>query len=329
MSSRILVTGASGRAGTEMVRQLAAAGASVRAAVHYPDRDAESRVGRRRLRGGRLRPARHTGRPPSADVDKAVLITPEEAQMVAMTANLVQAAERAACSTWCASPSSTPAPASAAGFLAWHREAEELVTASPVPSTILRPNSYMQNFLTMYAPSIYVRGAFFTPMGAGRISYIDARDVADAAVRRAAGRRSRGRRVRARRARSRSSSRARSRHILTPRGGAAHPLRRRGRRRGLRRAAPARRLGGAHRGPVRAVAGHAPRRVRGAASPATRELLGRPPRRFADVRARARGARCASRRTARPDRLRPRTARRAALGLRTRRLRAASRRRAR
>ena len=40
----------------------------------------------------------------------------------------------------------------------------------------------MQNFLTMYGPSIFVRGAFFTPMGGGRISYIDARDVADAAV---------------------------------------------------------------------------------------------------------------------------------------------------
>jgi uncharacterized protein YbjT (DUF2867 family) len=63
-------------------------------------------------------------------------------------------------------------------LLDWHREAEDVVTASPVPSAILRPNSYMQNFLTMYAPAIYTKGAFFTPMGGGRISYVDGRDVA-------------------------------------------------------------------------------------------------------------------------------------------------------
>lgn len=180
MSSHILVTGASGRAGTEMVRQLAAAGASVRGAVHYPDHDAESRVGRVDFvevdfdRPDTLDTA-------FKDIDEAVLITPEETTMVAQTRNLVRAAERAG-ARHLVRISFLHAGATGGPLLDWHREAEEVVRESAIPSTILRPNSYMQNFLTMYGPSIFVRGAFFTPMGGGRISYIDARDVADAAV---------------------------------------------------------------------------------------------------------------------------------------------------
>lgn len=181
MSSQILVTGASGRAGREMVKRLRAAGVKVRAAIHYPDRDHESRADAVDYvevdfdRPETLATAFH-------GIEKAVLITPEEATMVAMTANLVAAAERAGVQHLLR-VSFIHAGAGVGGrLLDWHREAEELVAASPIPSTILRPNSYMQNFLTMYAPSIFNHGAFYTPMGSGRISYVDGRDVADAAV---------------------------------------------------------------------------------------------------------------------------------------------------
>jgi uncharacterized protein YbjT (DUF2867 family) len=180
VSSHILVTGASGRAGTEMIRQLAAAGASVRGAVHYPDHDAESRVGRVDFVEVDI------DRPDTLDtafrgIDEAVLITPEEPEMVVQTRNLVEAAERAGVGHL-VRVSFLHAGHAGGPLLDWHREAEAVVRESVIPSTILRPNSYMQNFLTMYGPSIFVRGAFFTPMGGGRISYIDARDVADAAV---------------------------------------------------------------------------------------------------------------------------------------------------
>jgi uncharacterized protein YbjT (DUF2867 family) len=163
-----------------MTRQLAAAGASVRGAVHYPDHDAEGRVGRVDFVEVDF------DRPDTLDtafkgIDQAVLITPEESTMVAQTRNLVRAAERAGVGHL-VRISFLHAGAAGGRLLDWHLEAEEVVQASEIPSTILRPNSYMQNFLTMYGPSIFVRGAFFTPMGGGRISYIDARDVADAAV---------------------------------------------------------------------------------------------------------------------------------------------------
>ena len=152
----------------------------MRGAVHYPDHDAESRVGRVDFVEVDF------DRPETLDtafrgIDEAVLITPEEPEMVAQTRNLVQAAERAGVGHL-VRVSFLHAGAAGGPLLDWHREAEEVVRESAVPATILRPNSYMQNFLTMYGPSIFVRGAFFTPMGRGRISYIDARDVADAAV---------------------------------------------------------------------------------------------------------------------------------------------------
>lgn len=181
VGNRILVTGASGRAGREMVKRLRMNGARVRAAIHYPDHDAESRADAVEYVEVDF------DHPETLDtafrgIDKAVLITPEEATMVGMTANLLAAAERAGVGCLLR-VSFIHADAGIGGrLLRWHHEAEELVAASSIPSTCLRPNSYMQNFVTMYAPSIFTRGAFFTPMGRGRISYVDGRDVAEAAV---------------------------------------------------------------------------------------------------------------------------------------------------
>jgi uncharacterized protein YbjT (DUF2867 family) len=181
MSGTVLVTGASGRAGGVMVRRLQDAHVRVRAAIHYPDRDAESRAA----------PVEYVEvdfeRPETLDtafrgVEKAVLITPEDPEMVAMTRNLVHAAERAEVGYLVRVSFINAGEGVGGPLLEWHREAEQAVAASPIPSAILRPNSYMQNFLSMYQPSIFTRGAFFTPMGSGRISYVDGRDVADAAA---------------------------------------------------------------------------------------------------------------------------------------------------
>ena len=82
MSGRVLVTGASGRAGGVMVRRLRDAGVPVRAAIHYPDHDAESRAAAVDYVEVDFE------RPETLDtafdgVEKAVLITPEETTMVA------------------------------------------------------------------------------------------------------------------------------------------------------------------------------------------------------------------------------------------------------
>jgi uncharacterized protein YbjT (DUF2867 family) len=68
-------------------------------------------------------------------------------------------------------------------FPSWHRRVEDKLKASGLAYTILRPNSFMQNILTYYAPSIRTQGAFYAAMGNARTSFIDVRDVAAVAAR--------------------------------------------------------------------------------------------------------------------------------------------------
>ena len=47
---------------------------------------------------------------------------------------------------------------------------------------VLRPNSFLQNVLTYFAPSIRAQGAFYGAMGNARTSYVDVRDIAAVAA---------------------------------------------------------------------------------------------------------------------------------------------------
>ena len=67
-------------------------------------------------------------------------------------------------------------------FPSWHRKVEDKLKASGLEYTILRPNSFMQNILTYYAPSIRSQGAFYAAMGNARTSFIDVRDIATVAA---------------------------------------------------------------------------------------------------------------------------------------------------
>jgi uncharacterized protein YbjT (DUF2867 family) len=182
MTPPILVTGASGKVGGAIVKGLLGAGAPVRAASHHPDKHADERhdpVDWVEVEFNR----RDTLAPAFRGVEKAVLITPEDVAMVCQTAELLDAAREAGVSHVVRVSFLNVGDDGIGGpLLAWHREAEKLVEQSGMAYTILRPNSYMQNFVTTYAPSIHLKDAFFTPMGEGRISYVDALDVGDVAV---------------------------------------------------------------------------------------------------------------------------------------------------
>jgi len=67
-------------------------------------------------------------------------------------------------------------------FPSWHRKVEEKLQATEFRYCILRPNSFLQNVLTYYAPSIRAQGAFYGAMGNARTSYVDVRDIAAVAA---------------------------------------------------------------------------------------------------------------------------------------------------
>jgi uncharacterized protein YbjT (DUF2867 family) len=63
-------------------------------------------------------------------------------------------------------------------FPSWHRKVEDKLKSTKMAYCILRPNSFMQNVLTYYAPSIRAEGAFYGAMGNARVSFLDVRDIA-------------------------------------------------------------------------------------------------------------------------------------------------------
>jgi len=67
-------------------------------------------------------------------------------------------------------------------FPSWHRQVEDKLKATTLAHCILRPNSFLQNVLTYYAPSIRAQGAFYGSVGNARTSYLDVRDIAAVAA---------------------------------------------------------------------------------------------------------------------------------------------------
>jgi uncharacterized protein YbjT (DUF2867 family) len=67
-------------------------------------------------------------------------------------------------------------------FPSWHRKVEDRLKATGIAHCILRPNSFMQNVLAFYAPTVRAEGAFYAAMGSARMCYVDVRDVAAVAA---------------------------------------------------------------------------------------------------------------------------------------------------
>ena len=73
-------------------------------------------------------------------------------------------------------------PDNQARFSRRHPVIDEAVRSSGIPHTILRPNFLMQNFTAFYGETIRTTGTIFLPLGDARVSHLDLRDLAEAAV---------------------------------------------------------------------------------------------------------------------------------------------------
>src|SRR5437763_15942827 len=61
----------------------------------------------------------------------------------------------------------------------WHAANEQHIRESGLAFTFLRPNSFMQNFITYFPPR---NGAIYLPWGDGTASFVDTRDIARVAA---------------------------------------------------------------------------------------------------------------------------------------------------
>lgn len=59
-----------------------------------------------------------------------------------------------------------------------HRQEERIIEESEITYTFLRSSAFMQNFVNYYGYNIKAQNAIYLPAGEGKVSFIDARDVA-------------------------------------------------------------------------------------------------------------------------------------------------------
>ena len=175
---RIAVTGAGSKGGAAIAHRLESSGYSVRAGTHLRPEHAGERAGLESCPAAECFPV-DLLRPDTleaffAGVDAAVLILPEGRRIVPMATDLVTAAERAGVGRLVLISFLHADRGVGGPMLRWHYDAEQIARSSRIAATFLRPNFYMQDFLSAFKP---------TPArNRGLISYIDARDVAEAVL---------------------------------------------------------------------------------------------------------------------------------------------------
>jgi len=147
-----LIFGSSGTVGSEVVRQLEAAGAPFRRA----NRQA----------------------PDYAGVDTVFLLSPSDA---AAELKILEDAKRAGVRR-IVKLSVIGAAEESFSFAKLHRGVEKAIEQSGLDWTFLRPNGFMQNLVNYDGPTIRSQGAIYSSAADGRISHVDVRDIAAVAV---------------------------------------------------------------------------------------------------------------------------------------------------
>ncbi len=176
----ILVTGATGKVGQELVKDLVAKGEQVRAMSRNPEKAAEILGPGVEIVAGDLEKP-ETLEAALQGVEKAFLLSDPGPNMAEAHGNFVEAAKRAGL-RHLVRLSVLPAGAESPITLGkWHKDADELVIQSGIPYTILRPGYFMQNAFNS-ASTIASEGAIYLPMGDGKVGMVDARDIAEVAA---------------------------------------------------------------------------------------------------------------------------------------------------
>jgi uncharacterized protein YbjT (DUF2867 family) len=176
----ILVTGAGGTVGSELVKTLRAAGAKFRAAYHTA-RKAEN-AKRQEIDTVRIDYADpKTVAAALEGIDHLFLLGAGAVGQTEAEIGVVREAKRQGVahivklSVW-------GADGEEFSFAKIHRPVEREIEASGIGWTFLRPNGFMQNLPNFFSETIRAQGAFHFPSGGARISHVDVRDVAAVAA---------------------------------------------------------------------------------------------------------------------------------------------------
>ena len=175
----ITVIGGTGTIGTDVVKGLLAAGEKVRVVARDPAK-AKGKLGAAEVVPGDLGDAGSLEKA-LAGVEKLFLLTAARPDLAKQNGDAIRAAKAAGVKHVVKQSVLGADPRSPVKLAAWHAQADEELRASGLGWTILQPHFFMQNTL-QWAPTVKGDGAFYAPLGAAAISFVDTRDIADVAV---------------------------------------------------------------------------------------------------------------------------------------------------
>lgn len=173
----LLVTGATGHVGRELVRELDAKGTAVRMLVRDPARAAGLPERAERVIGDLGRPA--TLAPAFDGVRQLFLLVPGIG--IEHTEHAIAAAKAAGVRriVYLSSYAVMGDPVPAMGR--WHHQREQLIRDCGIPATFLRPCGFMTNAFD-WLPTLREGGYVLDPVGPGRAAPVDPVDIAAVAA---------------------------------------------------------------------------------------------------------------------------------------------------
>ena len=177
----ILVTGATGLNGSEVIRRLSARGVPVRALVRSLTKAEElSQLPLVEIVVGDLaRP--ETLSSALLGVDRAMLVSSSDQSMLEVQSNFIAAAAKAGVAHVVKLSGIMPELDSPFRYARMHGEIERRLEASGMAFTHLRAGEFMQSYFRQ-VPSIVAKGAILLPMEDAKIASIDVGDIAEVAA---------------------------------------------------------------------------------------------------------------------------------------------------
>ncbi len=177
----ILVTGATGMTGSELVRRLSARDVPIRALVRNTAKAAKLSTlpNVEIVEGDRARP--ETLSTVFKNIDRAMLISSSAPDMLEVQSNFIEAAGKAGVRHVVKLSGIMPEVDSPFRYARMHGEIEHKLEASGMAFTHLRAGEFFTAYFRR-VPAIVAKGALILPMEDARIASIDIGDIAEVAV---------------------------------------------------------------------------------------------------------------------------------------------------
>jgi len=180
----ILVTGASGNVGKAVLNEVARTGAKHKAMYRSANEAAKAPAGTQAVTADFAK--KETLAAALRDVDAVYLVCSPIPDLVQLETNMIDACVIAGVKHVVLN-SALGAGDYSKSYPSWHRKVEDKLKSTEISFTILQPNSFHQNVVAFFAPSIRAQGVFYSSMRNARVSFLDVRDIAVVAAKALAG----------------------------------------------------------------------------------------------------------------------------------------------